>query len=132
MTDKRPTISVESLYSYEINRIVLSEKGALPHQNRFFIQLAQIRDAGIRLQIRVEDGEYTEIIIPKKDFTLLQDNLREVLTNAGVAKLFNMAGNEIQVLHFEDGEIGFGIGKEKYLLEKEEAELLKEFCVRVI
>lgn len=132
MTDNRPTVCVETVYSYEINSLTLTRKDVPPHENPFYIQLIKFAGGHIRLQVKIEDGEFTEVSVGKKEFMLLQDSIREVLDNPGQAKIINLAGNKIHILHFENNEIGFGIGTNKYLLQSDEATLLREFCLRVI
>ena len=132
MTDNRSLLGVETTYSYEVNSLTLVQKDSPPHENPFYIQIVKFTGGDIRLQIRVEDSPMSETVISKKEFLLLQDTIRGILETPGGARIVNMAGNKIQILHFENSEIGFGIGKGKYLLQQNEAELLREFCLRVI
>lgn len=130
MTQSRSKIEVETNYSQEINSLVLVEKDTQPQDNSFFIQLSVTLGGAVRLVIRVEDSEIVEVPVTKKEFIILQDTLRNILDNPGKAGIINLGGNKIQILHFENGEIGFGIGQGKYLLEKTDATLLREFCVK--
>lgn len=130
MTQSRSKIEVETNYSQEINSLVLVEKDTQPQDNSFFIQLSVTLGGAVRLVIRVEDSEIVEVSVSKKEFIILQDTLRNILDNPGKAGIINLGGNKIQILHFENGEIGFGIGQGKYLLEKTDATLLREFCVK--
>lgn len=130
MTQSRSKIEVETNYSQEINSLVLVEKDAQPQDNSFFIQLSTTLGGAVRLVIRVEDSEIKEVAVTKKEFIILQDTLRNILDNPGKAGIINLGGNKIQILHFDNGEIGFGIGQGKYLLEETDATLLREFCVK--
>ena len=130
MTQSRSKIEVETNYSQEINSLVLVEKDTQPQDNSFFIQLSVTLGGAVRLVIRVEDSEIVEVSVTKKEFIVLQDTLRNILDNPGKAGIINLGGNKIQILHFDNGEIGFGIGQGKYLLEKTDATLLREFCVK--
>lgn len=131
MTDSRAKITVETSYSREMNSLVLVEKEALPQDNSFFIQLLSITGGAVRLSVRIDDSQFSEQTVTRKEFTLLQDTLRNILDTPGKAGIINLGGNRIQVLHFENGEIGVGIGKGKYLLEETDASLLREFCVKI-
>jgi hypothetical protein len=132
MTDSRAKITVETSYSREMNSLVLVEKEALPQDNSFFIQLLSITGGAVRLSVRIDDSQFSEQTVTRKEFTLLQDTLRNILDTPGKAGIINLGGNKIQLLHFENGEIGVGIGKGKYLLEPTDAILLREFCVKVM
>lgn len=132
MTDSRAKITVETSYSREMNSLVLVEKDALPQDNSFFIQLLSITGGAVRLSVRIEDSQFSEQTVTRKEFTILQDTLRNILDTPGKAGIINLGGNRIQFLHFENGEIGVGIGKGKYLLEETDASLLREFCVKVM
>lgn len=131
MTQSRSKISTETSYSREMNSLILVEKDVPPHENSFFIQLLSTLGGSVRLTVRIDDGEIIEQGVTRKEFTILQDTLRDILDTPGKAGIINLGGNRIQVLHFENGEIGVGIGKGKYLLEETDASLLREFCVKI-
>lgn len=130
MTTSRSKISTETSYSREMNSLVLVEKDALPQNNSFFIQLLSLLGGSVRLTVRIDDSEMVEQTVTKKEFTLLQDTVRNIIDNPGKAGVITLGGNKIQMLHFENGEIGVGIGKGKYLLEQTDAALLREFCAK--
>lgn len=132
MTNSRAKISIETTYSREISSLIMVQKDVLPQNNPFFIQLSHILGGTIRLVVRIDDGDLGEHTVTKKEFTLLQDTLRNILDTPGKAGILNLGGNKIQVLHFENGEIGVGIGQGKYLLEETDANLLRDFCVKVM
>lgn len=132
MTDNRCKILVETFYSRETNRLELTKKDVEPQDNTFFIQILCLFGGYNRLTVRVENKEISETTITKRELMLLQDTIRDVLDNPGKAKVINLGGEKIQILHFESGEIGFGIGLGKYLLEETDATLLREFCVKVM
>ncbi len=132
MTDSRAKITVETSYSREMNSLVLVEKDALPQNNPFFIQLLSVLGGNVRLTVRIDDGELTEQSVTKKEFILLQDTVRNILDTPGKAGVITLGGNRVQILHFENGEIGVGIGKGKYLLEQTDAALLREFCAKTM
>ena len=132
MTDSRSKISTETSYSREMNSLVLVEKDKQPQENSFFIQLLSLLGGNVRLSVRIDDNELIEQFVTKKEFTLLQDTIRNIIDTPGKAGIINLGGSKIQMLHFENGEIGVGIGKGKYLLEETDAALLREFCVKVM
>lgn len=132
MTDSRSKISTETSYSREMNSLVLVEKDKQPQENSFFIQLLSLLGGNVRLSVRIDDSELIEQFVTKKEFTLLQDTIRNIIDTPGKAGIINLGGSRIQMLHFENGEIGVGIGKGKYLLEETDAALLREFCVKVM
>lgn len=132
MTETRSKISIETRYTREINRLILVEKDVPPHENSFFIQILHLFGGNVKLTVRIEDGEMIEQGVTRKEFTILQDTLRNILDTPGKAGIINLGGHKIQILHFENGEIGVGIGKGKYLLEPTDASLLREFCVKVM
>lgn len=132
MTDSRSKISTETSYSREMNSLVLVEKDKQPQENSFFIQLLSLLGGNVRLSVRIDDNELIEQFVTKKEFTLLQDTIRNIIDTPGKAGIINLGGSKIQMLHFENGEIGVGIGKGKYLLEETDATLLREFCVKVM
>jgi len=132
VTNQRSKIQVETSYSREMNSLILVQKDVPPQDNSFFIQLLTLLSGTVRLTVRIEDGEMTETAVPKKEFAILQDTLRNILDTPGKAGIINLGGNKIQILHFENGEIGFGIGQGKYLLENNDATLLREFCVKLL
>lgn len=130
MTESRSKVSTETSYSAEMNSLILVEKDVPPQDNSFFIQLLSTRGGNIRLTIRVEDSEIVEKSVTKKEFVSLQDTLINILDNPGQARVINLGGNKIQILHFENGEIGMSIGQRKYLLKENDATLLREFCIK--
>lgn len=132
MTTSRSKISTETSYSREINSLVLVEKDVQLQDNSFFIQLLSLLGGNVRLSVRIDDSELIEQFVSKKEFTLLQDTIREILDTPSKAGIINLAGNKVQILHFENGEIGVGIGKGKYLLEEADAARLREFCVKIM
>lgn len=132
MTESRSKIKVEVVTDNYINSLTLSEKDTLPQDNSFFIQLSYSSSGHFQLAVSVDKSEYSATTITKKEFNLLQDNIREILDTPGKAGIINLNGNKIQILHFNNGEIGWGIGKGKYLLESDDAALLKEFCVKLM
>lgn len=132
MTDSRSKISTETSYSREMNSLVLVEKDKQPQENSFFIQLLSLLGGNVRLSVRIDDSDLIEQFVTKKEFTLLQDTIRNIIDTPGKAGIINLGGSRIQMLHFENGEIGVGIGKGKYLLEETDAALLREFCVKVM
>lgn len=132
MTDSRSKISTETSYSREMNSLILVEKDKQPQENSFFIQLLSLLGGNVRLSVRIDDSELIEQFVTKKEFTLLQDTIRNIIDTPGKAGIINLGGSRIQMLHFENGEIGVGIGKGKYLLEETDAALLREFCVKVM
>lgn len=132
MTTTRPKLGVEVMFSKEMNRLTLIQKDVPPQENSFFIQLLSITDGVVRLTVRINDAELTEIEVTRKEFTTLRDTIRQILEIPGKAGIVTLSGNKIQILHFENGEIGFGIGKGKYQLEKDDATLLHEYCAKVM
>lgn len=132
MTKSRSKISIETSYSREINSLILVEKDVPPQDNSFFIQILAMLGGTYSFLIRIDEAELDGQGVSKKEFTTLQDNIREILDTPGKATIITLGGNKIQILHFENGEIGFGIGKGKYLLEESDANLLREFCVKVM
>ncbi len=132
MTKSRSKISIETSYSREINSLILVEKDVPPQDNSFFIQILAMLGGTYSFLIRIDEAELDGQGVSKKEFTTLQDNIREILDTPGRATIITLGGNKIQILHFENGEIGFGIGKGKYLLEESDATLLREFCVKVM
>ena len=132
MTDSRSKISTETSYSREINSLVLVEKDALPQDNSFFIQILAMNGGNFRLTVRIDDGDIVEQGVTKKEFTSLQDTLTNILDTPGKAGIITLGGSKVQILHFDNGEIGVGIGRGKYLLEETDAALLREFCVKVM
>lgn len=128
MEDKRPRISVEHSHK----SLILVKKDASFHENPFFIQIVDLSPHIAQIAVRVDDGEYVSQEITRKDLDTLLIAIRDVLTNIGTVSVIDLCDNKVHILHFENGEIGVGIGKGKYVLEKDSAEVILTFCNHVI
>lgn len=129
---ERSKVSVETEYSEYLNSLILVEKDVIGLDNSFFFQILIGKGGHRKLFSRVEDSDLSEIEITDKEFISLQDNIRKVIDTAGNAVTIKLDTHSVQFVHFPNGEIGVGIGKGKYLLEKENAELLREFCAKTM
>ena len=128
MTDTRSRLAVETSYGEFITYLKLTQKNVEPHENPFFIHIIQYKGGLVRLTVRVADGEINEQLIPAKDLAALKESIRQVLVEPGSAKAITMLTDTVQILHFENGEVGVGVGRGKYLVEETDKALLKEFC----
>lgn len=130
MTDLRSRIAVSTSYSKETSRITLTQKNVPAHENSFYIQVVQYSGGLVRISLRIEDGEIIEQLISESDLNTLKENLLATIEVKGMVRILTILGNKIQTVHFENDEIGIGIGKGKYLLEETDKALLKEFCLQ--
>lgn len=129
---ERSKIAVETHYSTYQNSLILTQKGVELIDNSFFFQVLVSQGGSRRLTSRVEDSELTHTEVTTKEFILLQDTIRGVLDEAGKAATIKLGSFNVQIVHFPNGEIGVGIGKGKYLLEKTDAEVLRDFCAQTM
>lgn len=128
---ERSKIAVETVYG-NFTTLTLSEKNVVGLDNSFYFQVLVIQGGDKRLTARVEDSEITQTTITGREFISLQDNIRNVIDEAGKAATIKLGGFAIQIVHFPNGEIGVGVGKGKYLLEQDDMEKLRTFCAKTM
>lgn len=132
MANTKSKVLVETSYSREINSLTLTEKDVQPQDNSFYIQVLVLLGGFIRVTTRIDGGEIYTTDMTKKEFQLLQDSTRETIDTENKAKLLTLGKSRITMLHSSKGEIGFGIGNKKYLIDETDVTLLREFCVKVM
>lgn len=129
MQQEKLKADISAIHRKEWKKLILSQQDVLPHENRFFIQILEIPDSSVKVQISVERSEWVSLEMEKEMLSEIKKSILDMLNNPDTGCVIYIAEHKVEFVHFDNGVVGLGIGKGKYLLTEDKIEQLKSFVI---